>query len=62
MQHLSADTLRDRAQRLRREELRRIGCGLQVEWTTFLRRFAAGISKEVPNAPLPCQGPAPSHP
>ena len=47
-------TLRDQAQALRREELRRIACVAAIKWQTLLQNRA--------HAPLPCEVPAPTHP
>lgn len=62
MRHPDPGALKARAESLRREELRRIGCAAEVKWATFLRRFVLSLSKDAPHAPLPCQRPAPSHP
>ena len=62
MRTFDHDTLKHRAQALRSAELRRIVCAAEVKWMTFLRRSALRLPKDPPNAPLPCQVPAPSHP
>ena len=48
-------TLRDQAQALRREELRRIACVAAIKWQALLQ-------SRVPHASLPCQSPSPTHP
>lgn len=62
MTRLDHDALRSRARALRAEELRRMGRAVHVKWTTFLRRSDLSLKKDAPDAPLPCQVPAPSHP
>ena len=47
-------TLREQAQALRREELRRIACVAAIKWQALLQNR--------PHAPLPCQIPAPTDP
>ncbi len=48
-------TLRQQAQALRREEVRRIGSAAAVKWQTLLQSRAS-------HASLPCQSPTPTHP
>jgi hypothetical protein len=61
MAPLDHDILKERARALRSAQLRHALHAAEVKWATFLRRFVLSVPKDS-HAPLPCQGPAPSHP
>jgi hypothetical protein len=55
--------LHDKARALRREALAAIACAAAIKWRTFVALLMEKASAApAPNAPLPCQGPTPTHP
>ena len=69
MRYPDPETLRQQAQGLRREELKRVGCLGAIKWRALVdsvRRLAfAGAmparNAPKPNAPYSCQSTAPTH-
>ena len=54
--------LRENARALRREALSGIASEGAIKWETLVALLTEKASAApTPNAPLPCQGPAPSH-
>ena len=52
-----------KARSLRREEFTRIACVAAIKWRTLVALLAEKASAApTAHAPLPCQGPAPTHP
>lgn len=61
--------LTNRALKLRREELRRIGCAAAIKWASLMQSLRARLPlvlsgpERTParHAPHPCQSPPPTH-
>jgi hypothetical protein len=70
MTHADPFTLRQRAQQLRREELRRATCAGTIKWASLMDSLrhrllpVLGEARRSParHAPFPCQSTAATHP
>jgi len=69
MRYPDPQALSRRARRLRREELRRIGCAAAIKWASLMHSLCARLPlvlsgpqrSPAPHAPHPCQSPSPTH-